>query len=220
MAEYLIRILGVLLPLVPVHAQGVKFQIVAPAQLKGRSAVFLTREKGFATLVHSVKLGADTLVLSMNPALLPDLYQLHVSKIKGSLFFFLEPGCRIQLDTTDLSRSVVSNSRSNPEWQLFFNTFQQPHEERLKAYVTGENQARKREQSDSLSYWTEKQTTERQNYMEQISRFIRANPRSFVSLYLLKIHWFALKDQQLFEALDTHLASHPTYTYLKEKNRK
>ena len=133
-------------------SQKVKFQILSPKELKGRKAVLLTREKGFAAIVHSIKLNSDIFNLDIDNDLVPDLYQLHVSQIKGSLFFFLEQGTRIQLDTNDVTKSIVTNSKSTLEWQAFERNIQKPSDDRIKTYALGEKQARKDRNADSLNF--------------------------------------------------------------------
>ena len=201
-------------------SQKVTFQIVSPKELKGRKAVLLTREKGFAAIVHSIKLNADIFNLDINNDLVPDLYQLHVSQIKGSLFFFLEQGTRIQLDTNDVTKSIVTNSKSTLEWQAFATNIQKPSDDRIKGYALGEKQARKDRNADSLNFWVEKQALEKDDLVLQTGAFILENPASYVSLYLLKINWYAFQDKGLFEKLDHSLAGHKTYIFLKEKNKK
>lgn len=201
-------------------SQKVKFQILAPKELKGRKAVLLTREKGFAAIVHSIKLHSDIFNLDIDNDLVPDLYQLHISQIKGSLFFFLEQGVRIQLDTNDVSRSVVSNSKSTMEWQRFVIDIQKPSDDRIKSYAQGEKLARKDKNADSLNYWVDKQALEKEDLIQKTGAFITENPASYVSLYLLKVNWYAFQDKGLFEKLDNTVASHKTYIYLKEKNKK
>jgi len=201
-------------------AQKVMLQIISPRELKGRKAVLLTREKGFAAIVHSIKLNSETFNLDIDNDLVPDLYQLHVSQIKGSLFFFLEQGTRIRLDTSDVAKSIVSNSKSTLEWQGFERNIQKPSDDRIRLYALGEKQARKNRNADSLNYWVEKQALEKEDLVQKTGVFILENPGSYVSLYLLKINWYAFQDKGLFEKLDIILARHKTYIYLKEKNKK
>lgn len=201
-------------------AQKVKIQILSPKELKGRKAVLLTREKGFAAIVHSIKLNSDVFNLDIDHDLVPDLYQLHVSQIKGSLYFFLEQGAGIQLDTNDVSNSVVTNSKSTLEWQDFEKTIRKPSDDRIRLYSLGEKQARKDRNADSLNYWVEKQALEKEDLMQKTGIFIKDHPASYVSLYLLKANWYAFQDQGLFEKLDRSLSSHKTYLYLQEKNKK
>ena len=101
------------------HAQIARIRIVAPKVLEGRKAILLTREREFAAIVHSISLGFDTTHLQMSRDLLPDLYQFQISKMKGSLTFFFEPGTEIILDTANLARSKVNYSRSDREWHIF-----------------------------------------------------------------------------------------------------
>ena len=201
-------------------SQKVKFQIFSPKELKGRKAVLLTREKGFAAIVHSIKLNSDIFNLDIDNDLVPDLYQLHVSQIKGSLFFFLEQGTQIRLDTNDVTKSTVTNSRSTLEWQAFERNIQKPSDDRIRSYALGEKQARKDRNADSLNLWVEKQALEKEDLVKKTGAFILENPASYVSLYLLKINWYALQDKGLFEKLDQSLTGHKTYIYLKEKNKK
>ena len=217
--KYLVLILFSLSAYLPSSAQKVKVQIDSPPGLKARKAVLSTCERGFAATVHSVKLGYLPLELEIDPGLVPDLYQLHVSQVNGSLFFFLEPGTKIQLDTTDLSKSVVTNSKSNPEWKLFYESIQQPSDKRIKIFSNGERRARKTNQTDSLNFYVDKQAEERKDLLKKTGEFILLNPRSFVSLYLLKANWYAFKNDGVFERLDASLAGHKNYTFLKAKNR-
>jgi hypothetical protein len=219
MTKFLLLTLSVLALSFSSFGQIISIKIVNPDGLKGRKAILLTREKGFAATVHSLKLGQDSVNLQMDRDLVPNLYQMQVSQLKGSLFFFLEPGIRIQLDTTDLSKSHVSNSKSNAEWQLFWQNIQRPSDDRLQIYAAGEARARKKTQSDSIDYWRGLQSLERLDLQAKTSTFILDHRDSFVSLYLLKINWYALKDQGIFEKLDPVLARHRTYKFLKEKNR-
>jgi len=200
-------------------AQKVKVQIESPQELKGRKAILSTCERGFAATVHSVKLGYLPLELEIDPGLVPDLYQLYVSQVNGSLFFFLEPGTKIKLDTTDLSKSIVTNSKSNPEWKLFYENIQQPSDDRIKNFSKGERRARKASQADSLNFYVDKQTVERQDLLKKTGEFILDHPASFVSLYLLKANWYAFKNQGVFEKLDASLAGHKNYSFLKGKSR-
>jgi len=202
-----------------VFSQKVKLSILSPRELRGRKAVLLTREKGFAAIVHSVKLGSDTIHLDLARDLLPDLYQLHVSQLNGSLFFFLESGTQIRLDTTDLAKSIVTNSKSNPDWQLFSESIQQPSDKRLKTYAAGEKDARKKGNTDSLNYWIDKQLIEKEDLIQKTGVFISAHPNSYVSLYLLKANWFAFQDKGMFEKLDISMSGHQNYKLLKGRRR-
>jgi len=217
--KYLILLLFSLSMYLPASAQKIKVQIDSPQGLKGRKAVLSTCERGFAATVHSVKLGYLPLELEIDPGLVPDLYQLHVSQVNGSLFFFLEPGTKIQLDTTDLSRSVVTNSKSNPEWKLFYESIQQPSDKKIKILSNGERRARKTNQTDSLNFYVDKQAEERKDLLKKTGEFILLNPSSFVSLYLLKANWYAFKNDGVFEKLNASLAGHKNYAFLKAKNR-
>lgn len=219
MTKQFFRILFLLLTSAPAFPQNVKISIVAPVALNNRKAILLTREKGFAAVVHSINLGFDTTHLRMDQNLLPDLYQLQVSKMKGSLTFFFDSGTKIRLDTSDVSKSVVTHSKSNPEWQFFQDSIQRPSDTRLNAYVTQEARARKRNHADSLNYWLGRQDLERKDLMSKTGEFIKNHPRSYVSLYLLKINWYALKTQGLFEKLDPALSHHRNYKFLLERNK-
>jgi hypothetical protein len=219
MTKLLIRAFALFLLSAPAFGQLIKIKIANPDGLKGRKAILLTREKGFAATVHSIKVGPDSINLLMEKDLVPNLYQMQVSQVKGSLFFFLENGVNIQLDTTDLSKSVVSNSRSNEEWGLFYNNIQKPSDGRLQTYSVGEARARKKVQTDSIDYWRGLQAMERLDLQSKTSTFILENLNSFVSLYLLKINWYAFKNLGLFEKLNPILSRHRTYKFLKEKNR-
>ena len=218
--KYSILLFLFLFPLTSALSQKVQIQMVSPPELKGRKAVLLTREKGFAATVHSLKLYSDMFNLDIENDLVPDLYQLHVSQINSSLFFFLEPGIKIQLDTLDLSKSIVSNSKSTQEWRLFENNIQHPYDARIKYYSKRETQARKSKNVDSLSHWIDMQSIEKEDLVKKTGDFILANPASYVSLYLLKINWYAFQDKGIFEKLDRSLAIHRTYAFLREKNNK
>lgn len=219
MTKCFLRVIAFFFLLSPAFGQIIKIKIVNPEQMKGRKAILLTREKGFAATVHSIKLGQDSINLLMEKDLVPNLYQMQVSQLKGQLFFFLENGVKIQLDTTDISRSVVSNSRSNEEWRDYWNNIQKPSDDRLLIYTAGEGRARNRSQADSIDYWRGLQALERLDLQTKTSTFIQSNLSSFVSLYLLKINWYALKSQGLFEKLNPTLSKHRTYKFLKEKSR-
>jgi len=199
--------------------QSVKIKIVAPKSWNDKNAILLTREKGFAAVVHSIKLGFDTTHLTMDPDLLPDLYQFQVSQKKGALTFFFDPGTEIRLDTGNLAKSVVSHSRSNEEWQKYQTHVQRPSDKRLDGYLLAEAHAKKRNLPDSVRYWIGLQAAEREKLWDATAEFITAHPRSYVSLYLLKVDWFALKDRRLFERLDPSLAHHRNYRFLKERNK-
>ncbi|WP_159468878.1 hypothetical protein [Dyadobacter sp. 3J3] len=220
MNRYFVHLLLFLFIAPPAFSQNIRIQITAPKEFKGRKAILLTREKGFAAIVHSIKLNSDIFNLEIASDLVPDLYQLHVSQVKGSLFFFLEPGARIQLDTTDVSKSIVSNSKSNPEWKLFQDSLQKPYDQRIIIYSEGEKRARKERNADSLNYWVEKQAIEKENLVRKTGEYIADHTDSYVSLYLLKINWYAFKNDKLFERLDKTLAGHRTYKFLEDKNRK
>lgn len=168
-----------------VSTQNVKIKIVAPKAWNDRKALLLTREKGFAAVVHSIRLGFDTTHLTMDSDLLPDLYQFQVSQKKGALTFFFDPGTEIRLDTTNLAKSTVSHSKSNEEWR---------------------------------EYQMLAQTLEREKLWDATADFITNHPKSYVSLYLLKVNWFALKNRSLFEKLDRSLAHHRNYRFLRERN--
>jgi hypothetical protein len=200
----------------PAQSQKVSIQITSPKELKGRKAILLTREKGFAAIVHSIKLNSDHFTLDIANDLVPDLYQLHVSQLKGSLLFFLESGAKIQLDTMDVSKSVVTLSKSNPDWQLFQDSIQRPYDQRIDHYALGEKLARKERNADSLNYWVDKQALEKEDLVKRTGAFIANHLHSYVSLYLLKINWYALKNKHLFERLDAAMAGHRTYKRLKE----
>ena len=219
MPKYLLLFVILIFSEASVFSQKVKLSILSPRELRGRKAVLLTREKGFAAIVHSVKLGSDTIHLDLARDLLPDLYQLHVSQLNGSLFFFLESGTQIRLDTNDLAKSIVTNSKSNPDWQLFSESIQQPSDKRLKIYAAGEKDARKKASTDSLTYWIEKQLTEKEDLISKIGAFISAHPDSYVSLYLLKANWFAFQDKGMFEKLNISMAGHQNYKLLKGRKR-
>jgi hypothetical protein len=219
-SKYLILHLIFLLPTGSAFSQKLQFQISAPRELKGRKAILLTREKGFAALVHSIKLNSDIFNLEIDDALVPDLYQLHVSQIKGSLLFFLEPGIKITLDTTDVSRSEIQNSTSSQEWKQFERDIQQPSDRRISLYSAGEKRARKEKNADSLNYWVDKQGLEKEALVQKSSEFITSHPDSYVSLYLLKINWYAFQGKGLFEQLNNRMAGHKTYAFLKERNKK
>ncbi|MDR6807443.1 hypothetical protein J2Y45_004222 [Dyadobacter sp. BE34] len=178
-------IICVLACLALTSTQRVKIKIIAPKAWNDRKALLLTREKGFAAVVHSIKLGFDTTHLMMDADLLPDLYQFQVSQKKGALTFFFDPGTEIRLDTSNLSKSAVTHSKSNEEWQ---------------------------------EYQSLVQATEREKLWDTTADFITNHPKSYVSLYLLKVNWFALKNRNLFEKLDRSLAHHRNYRFLKERN--
>lgn len=178
----------------------------------------LTREKGFAAVVHSIRLGFDTTHLMMDSDLLPDLYQFQVSQKKGALTFFFDPGTEIRLDTANLAKSTVSHSKSNEEWRDYQNLVQIPSDRRVNAYVLAEVDAKKRNLTDSARYWVTEQATEREKLWDATAEFITNHPKSYVSLYLLKVNWFALKNRNLFEKLDRSLAHHRNYRFLKERN--
>ena len=215
--KYLILLLFSLSMYLPASAQKIKVQIDSPQGLKGRKAVLSTCERGFAATVHSVKLGYLPLELEIDPGLVPDLYQLHVSQVNGSLFFFLEPGTKIHLDTTDLSRSVVTNSKSNPEWELFQNSVVKPSSRKNSAFTVGETRARKSGNLDSLKFWSEQKALEHAEFLDKTEAFIRNNPKSFVSLYLLKNNWYAFQNKRILETLDLSLSHHRTYVALSGK---
>ncbi|MCF0060005.1 DUF4369 domain-containing protein [Dyadobacter chenwenxiniae] len=219
MTKLLLRLVALSFLFPPAFGQLIKIKIVNPDGLKGRKAILLTREKGFAATVHSIKLGQDSINLQMEKDLVPNLYQMQVSQLKGSLYFFLENGVKIQLDTTDLSKSVASNSKSNEEWQVFWNNIQKPSDDRLLIYTAGEGRARNKAQADSIDYWRGRQAIERLDLQIKTSTFIQNNLSSFVSLYLLKVNWYAFKNLGIFEKLDPSLARHRTYKFLKEKRR-
>ncbi|TLU99481.1 hypothetical protein [Dyadobacter luticola] len=202
-----------------VFSQKVTISIAAPRSLNDRRAILLTREKGFAAVVHSIQLGFDTTHLQMDKNLLPDLYQFQISQMKGSLTFFFESGTQIRLDTANLSSSLVTHSKSNVEWRMFQDNIQLPSEKRSNSYLLAEGRARKKNQIDSAAYWLNLQNIENQDLIEKTSAFIAANPRSYVSLYLLKNNWFALKNLGLFEKLDPMLAHHRNYRFLKERSK-
>ena len=220
MKKYLVPLICFLLFSASAFSQNIKIQIVAPREFKGRKAILLTREKGFAAIVHSIKLNSDIFNLEIAGDLVPDLYQLHVSQVKGSLLFFLESGAKIQLDTTDVSKSIVTNSKSNPEWILFQDHIQKPYDLKINDYSQGEKRARKERNADSLNFWVDKQVAEKEDLVKKTGEYIARHLDSYVSLYLLKINWYAFKNDKLFERLDRTLASHRTYKFLEEKNRK
>jgi hypothetical protein len=195
-----------------VSTQSVKIKIVAPKAWNDRKALLLTREKGFAAVVHSIRLGFDTTHLNMDS----DLFQ--VSQKKGALTFFFDPGTEIRLDTSNLSKSTVSHSRSNEEWREYQTLVQSPSDQRLNAYILAEANAKKRNLSDSARYWVGEQAAERERLWDATADFIASHPKSYVSLYLLKVNWFALKNRGLFEKLDRSLAHHRNYRLLKERN--
>jgi hypothetical protein len=219
MGKYLSFLLLLFLCESAAFSQNVRIQILRPEQFRRKSAILLTREKGFASIVHSLKLTHELIELQMSTNLVPDLYQLSVSGVKGSLYFFLENGTHIKLDTADITNSVVINSKSNLEWQLFRDKIQQPSDNKLNAFTEAENLARKRNKRDSVTYWTERRATEQKEILVKIGEYIRANPKSFVSLYLLRNNWLAYKNEGLFEILDGSLAGHRSYQLLKEKRR-
>jgi hypothetical protein len=154
----------------------------------------------------------------MDSDLLPDLYQFQVSQKKGALTFFFDPGTEIRLDTSNLSKSTVSHSRSNEEWREYQTLVQSPSDQRLNAYILAEANAKKRNLSDSARYWVGEQAAERERLWDATAGFIASHPKSYVSLYLLKVNWFALKNRGLFEKLDRSLAHHRNYRLLKERN--
>jgi hypothetical protein len=198
--------------------QSVKIKIVAPKAWNDRKALLLTREKGFAAVVHSIRLGFDTTHLNMDADMLPDLYQFQVSQKKGALTFFFDPGTEIRLDTSNLAKSTVSHSKSNEDWHEYQTLVQNPSDQRLNAYVLAEANAKKRNLADSARYWIGQQATEREKLWDATAGFIANHPKSYVSLYLLKVDWFALKNRNLFEKLDHTLAHHRNYRLLKERN--
>ncbi|KAA6441559.1 hypothetical protein FEM33_01880 [Dyadobacter flavalbus] len=187
--------------------------------MKGRKAIILTREKEFAAVVHSIKLSGDSINLQMDPDLLPDLYQLQVSGMKGSLTFFFESGMRILLDTNDVSRSLISGSASNSEWQYFHKSIRQPSELKVNDFLKKEAKARKSNLPDSVNYWRNLQEIEKEDLNLKTLLFIQEHPRSYVSLYLLKTNWYVFRHQEAFEKLDSSLFHHRTYRYLKEKKK-
>lgn len=199
--------------------QSVRIKIVAPKAWNDRKALLLTREKGFAAVVHSIKLGFDTTHLNMDPDMLPDLYQFQVSQKKGALTFFFDPGTEIRLDTANLAHSLVTHSRSNVEWQEYLRDVQDPSDERQNTYVLREAHAKKRNQPDSVQYWIAQQASEREKLWDATAEFISMHPKSYVSLYLLKVDWFALKNRGLFAKLDPSLAHHRNYRFLKERQK-
>ena len=220
MSKYFFVISLMMLIAVPSFCQQVTIEITAPVELNGRRAILLTREKGFGAMVHSLKLTTNEVELQMAADLVPDLYELNVSKMKGSLLFFLEPGTQIRLDTADVSRSLVTHSKSNPEWKLFLETIQTPSTNRSLLFTLGETRARKAGNTDSLSYWSAQKALEHTEQLKKTETFIRSHPNSFVSLYLLKNNWYAFSNKQLLETLDKSLSRHRTYIMLKAKVRK
>lgn len=202
-----------------VSTQSVKIKIVAPKAWNDRKALLLTREKGFAAVVHSIRLGFDTTHLNMDSDMLPDLYQFQVSQKKGALTFFFDPGTEIRVDTSNLAKSTVSHSKSNEEWREYQTQIQNPFDQRLDAYILAEGHAKKRNLPDSAQYWVRQQAAEREKLWDATAGFIAGHPRSYVSLYLLKVNWFALKDMGLFEKLDRSLAHHRNYRLLNEKHK-
>lgn len=220
MKKYLFLIIFFKQTVLSTFAQTVTVQLHYPPALKGRKAILLTREKSFASTVHSIKLFSSHINLDVDTELLPDLYQLHVSQLKGSLLFFLEPGVKIQLDTMDVGRSTVTNSPSTLQWQDFEKTIQQPYEEKINLYALGEKRARKEKNADSLNYWVNKQAFEKEDLVRKTGEFIVSNPSSYVSLYLLKMNWYAFQGKGIFELMDPSMAHHKTFLYLKERNRK
>ncbi|WP_031529265.1 hypothetical protein [Dyadobacter crusticola] len=219
MHKTLLSFLFILAAQIACFSQSVKISIVSPRILNDRRAILLTREKGFAAIVHSIQLGFDTTHLKMDKSLLPDLYQLQVSQLKGALTFFFEPGTVIRLDTGNVSRSPVTNSRSNREWQLFNDSIQKPSDLRANQWVLEEARARKKNQPDSVQYWLEKQRIERAELLAETAAFIRSHPQSYVSLYLLKINWYAFKNLGLLELLDKSLSTHRNYAFLRAKKQ-
>jgi hypothetical protein len=217
MVKTILSILFPLLLLTQAFSQNVKISIAAPRVLNDRKAILLTREKGFAAIVHSIQLGFDTTHLQMDQNLLPDLYQLQISKMKGALTFFFESGTQISLDTAHVARSLVSNSKSNLEWQMYQDSIQSPSDKRIGAYQLEEGRARKKSKTDSVAYWLSRQAIERDDLMNKTGDFISLHPGSYVSLYLLKINWFGLKNRGLFEKLSPSLAHHRNYRFLKER---
>lgn len=201
-------------------SQQITIHISAPGDIKGRKAILLTREKGFGAIVHSLKLTAGEVELQMSQDLVPDLYELNVSKMKGSLVFFLEPGTHIRLDTMDVTRSVVSNSKSNPEWLLFQSSILTPFTKKSNIFTLGEARARKSGHVDSLSYWAGQKALGHTEFLNQTEAFIRNNPKSFVSLYLLKNNWYAFERKHILETLDRSLSHHRTYVALRAKQGK
>lgn len=199
--------------------QSVKIKIVAPKAWNDRKALLLTREKGFAAVVHSIRLGFDTTHLNMDADMLPDLYQFQVSQKKGALTFFFDPGTEIRLDTANLAKSSVSHSKSNLEWQEYQVSVQLPSDQRLDAYLLAEAHMKKRNVPDSARYWVAQQALEREKLWDATESFIANHPKSYVSLYLLKVNWFALKDRALFEKLDRSLAHHRNYRFLSDKKK-
>ncbi len=212
-------IICVLACLALTSTQNVKIKIIAPKAWNDRKALLLTREKGFAAVVHSIKLGFDTTHLNMDSDLLPDLYQFQVSQKKGALTFFFDPGTEIRLDTSNLAKSTVTHSKSNEEWREYQSLVQSPSDHRLNAYMMAEARAKKHNLPDSVRYWVNEQAKEREKLWEATAGFIAGNPKSYVSLYLLKVNWFALKDRGLFEKLDRTMAHHRNYRFLAEKNK-
>jgi hypothetical protein len=198
--------------------QSVKIKIVAPKAWNDRKALLLTREKGFAAVVHSIRLGFDTTHLNMDADMLPDLYQFQVSQKKGALTFFFDPGTEIRLDTSNLAKSTVSHSKSNEDWHEYQTLVQNPSDQRLNTYVLAEANAKRRNLADSARHWIGQQATEREKLWDATAGFIANHPKSYVSLYLLKVDWFALKNRNLFEKLDHTLAHHRNYRLLKERN--
>ncbi|NIJ53045.1 hypothetical protein [Dyadobacter arcticus] len=219
MIRSILSILFPIIPLVSAFSQNVKISITAPRVLNDRKAILLTREKGFAAIVHSIQLGFDTTHLQMDKNLLPDLYQLQVSKMKGSLIFFFESGIQVKLDTANVSKSLVTHSKSHLEWQIFQDSIQIPFDQRINSYVLEEGRLRKKSKADSAAYWLNLQTIERADLMNKTAAFISLHPSSYVSLYLLKTYWFALKNEGLFEKLDSSLAHHRNYKFLKDRNK-
>lgn len=73
--------------------------------------------------------------------------------------------------------------------------------------------------ADSACYWVGEQAAEREKLWDATAGFITDHPKSYVSLYLLKVNWFALKDKELFQKLDRTLAHHRNYRFLSEKNK-
>jgi hypothetical protein len=220
MPKYLRSIILLLITIESAASQQISIKITAPIELKGRKAILLTREKGFGAIVHSLKLTTEMVDLQMSADLVPDLYELNVAKMKGSLVFFLEPGTEIMLDTTDVSRSIVTHSKSNPEWILFQETIQLPSSKKTASYTLGETRARKNGNTDSLNYWSSQKILEHSELLKKTEVFIRTHPGSFVSLYLLKNNWYAFGNKQMLENLDATLTHHRTYAILKEKSRK
>jgi thiol-disulfide isomerase/thioredoxin len=186
----------------------------APAHVGKFLTLGTYRDNGFYQFYDSLRIDRDTAVFHVTEAEIPDLYFLSITGGKSSFSFFPEKGSTVMLDGNDPIRSDMVGSGSQLDWKEYQETVQVPYQLDLKISTDGEKRARSASDADSLNFWLKNQQSARRKWLTNVGHFVDANPKSFVSLYLVRTNWQYFKEKGILERLSTDMSYHKSYNDL------